>query len=115
MNTNLEVYGNMISNVGTYGGSGNITLKGSNVQTVTRSTGFGLFSCGTFTVDKTGGSMELGSALSYVCAGQNFTVTNGTVNMNNYNLGINNVCTLTSGAINKGTGSLTYASTGGCP
>lgn len=76
---NFEVYGNVtLQNTGTSAqGTNAIVLKGGNTQTV--SITYSGYLNGDWTINKSGGSVELGSTISYIA---NLTVTSGTLNLN---------------------------------
>ncbi|MBL7689421.1 MAG: hypothetical protein JNJ49_15400, partial [Bdellovibrionaceae bacterium] len=67
------------------GGTVAVRFVGTGTQTVTQASG-GLPPQGVWTVNKSGGSVLLGSALGLSGANQDLTITSGTVDMAGYNL-----------------------------
>ncbi|MBX7230440.1 MAG: hypothetical protein K1X29_00005, partial [Bdellovibrionales bacterium] len=81
---NWEVQGNLYVKAEANRGTGNITFTGSGSQTYTRTNGTP--TTGTWTVNKSGGSLQLLSNLTLNDATQDLTISAGTLDMNGYNL-----------------------------
>jgi hypothetical protein len=89
----LEVKGNLTSTDATIDGSATITLTGTSAQTIT--TGSNDLPSGTFTINKTSGTVTLGANLTLNGSGQDLTVTAGTLDLAGYNLSVTDVITVT--------------------
>ena len=66
---------------------------------------------GNFTVNKPSGTLTLLSAVNLNGAGQNLTISSGTVNMNGFNLAVNNTLTVDDGATLQRNGGAESAAT----
>ncbi len=74
------------------GGNGILTFTGTNAQTYTDNGG--TKTSGLVTVNKTSGIVTLATAMSYNTAGQDLTITAGTLDLAGFNLTVNDVFTL---------------------
>ncbi|MFH1022275.1 MAG: LamG-like jellyroll fold domain-containing protein [Planctomycetota bacterium] len=99
----FTVAGNCVSTDASIGGSCAITLDGTGAQTL--SAAGGDFPNGSFVVNKSSGTVTLGSALSLPLSVQTLTVTNGTLDMATYSITVNGAVSV-SGAIILGAGTL---------
>ena|GEM_PF-1357399 len=90
---NIELQGNLTSTDSTVDGSATITLTGTNSQLVT--VGSYDIPNGTFTINKTSGTVTLGANLTLNGSGQDLTVTSGTLDVAGYNLTVPDVVTIT--------------------
>ena len=106
----IDVKGNVsVSGIGGVGGSTQLILSGTGDQTITHTSGG--FPGGNLTVNKSSGNIILNSALNLSVTNQSFYIQSGTVNMSGYDLTVNNILTLDSGAVlNQGGGALSYGS-----
>lgn len=105
----IDVNGNVSATEtggGTTDGTVAIKLIGPNNQTITDSSGS--FPTGTFTIDKTAGTVTLGADLPLSDSAQDLTITNGVLNMGSKNLTVGDVLTVTSGQLNQTTGALSF-------
>src|SRR5690606_8910244 len=80
----IDVQGNITLSSGS-GGTTALRMSGSSIQTIKR-TG-GTWPTGKITVNKTGGTVELASNVTFG-ATQDMDLLAGTINMNGYNLGV---------------------------
>ncbi|MEI8243209.1 MAG: hypothetical protein WCI17_08090, partial [bacterium] len=86
---------------GPQGGTATVTFKGANNQLVTYATG-NIPPGGTWTIDKTGGTVTLATALSLNTAGQQLVWTNGALNLSSNTLTVAGATTIYPGATTFG-------------
>jgi hypothetical protein len=91
----LELRGNVVIAANTAAGTAAVTLTGSGNQTYT--TSGGPPPGGTWTINKSGGTVTLASALSLSAAGQQLVWTSGSLNLSTYTLTV-------AGTISTGAG-----------
>ncbi|HEX4922906.1 MAG TPA: Ig-like domain-containing protein, partial [Bdellovibrionales bacterium] len=91
----LSVAGDLVHSSGG-GGSAALTLNGGAAQTVTHSGG--TIPAGTFTIDKSAGAATLATALTLSSAGQDLVVQSGTLNLDGFNLTVNDAISVAAGA-----------------
>lgn len=84
-------------------GSAPLLFAGSANQTFNLTGGTGLYN-GNITVNKTGGTVTLASALTMDLAGQDLEINAGTLDMASYNLTVNDDTTMSGGTFTGGTG-----------
>jgi len=109
-NGTVQVQGNCTIGASAKGGTTAIQFTGANVtQTFTDNGGTKV--SGTVTVNKTTGSVVLATAMSFNNTGQDLTITSGTLDLAGFNLTVNDVLTVSSGATLKlkGNGTVTAA------
>ena len=82
---------------GPQGGTATVTFKGANNQLVTYATG-NIPPGGTWTINKTGGTVTLATALSLNTAGQQLVWTNGSLNLSSNTLTVAGATTIYPGA-----------------
>lgn len=103
----IEVEGN-VSQTSLSGGTASLAFVGSNAQQW-GSVG-GTWPGGTVTILKPSNAVTLATAVSLSTVGQDLALTSGTINMNGYNLSINdNLASQAGTVINRNCGTLTYA------
>ncbi len=109
----LNVYKNVTVGVGVTGGTTNIRFVGTATQSLSQ-TGGGVFPGSGLLINKTGGSVNLATAIGMAFAKNVTFQTDSIVNMNAFGFtGINSL-TLTAGSIvNKGGATLSYTSWNG--
>lgn len=113
----IEVLGNSTIDLGANGGTTAIKFSGALAQTFTHNGGVPMK--GLWTMDKSGGSFQQTTNMTFAGAGHNLNVVNGTWDMNNLNLtAVDTLNIQVGGVVNKGTGTLGYTTCGGpqpCP
>ncbi|MBK7892526.1 MAG: DUF2341 domain-containing protein [Bdellovibrionales bacterium] len=92
-----ETQGNYSVGTENKGGSASVTLSGTSAQSVTFASG-AIVPSGTLTVNKASGTAALTAAASLATAGQDLSVTSGILNLAGFNLTVNDVLTVSSGA-----------------
>lgn len=92
----LAVQGDLTTGDSGMNGNVPITFTGSGTQTWTITSGDG-FPDGTITINKSGGSVTPGAAILLDATGQDFTVQNGTLNLGNTALTVDDLFTVQSG------------------
>jgi hypothetical protein len=104
---NVNASGNItISGNGTYTGSANIVVSGSNNQTLTASGNHQIRN--NLTIDKTGGVLTLSGTLNYNTGTLTYVASGGTINATAMGLVIRTNTTLNTGAISWGSFTVSY-------
>jgi hypothetical protein len=98
-NGTFETHGNVNVNTGFDGGNSPLVFAGTNNQVFTRAGGTIL--TGDITINKPEGEVRLGSNITLSTAGQDMTITSGTIDLGSYDLVVNGIFT------NNGTVKLT--------
>jgi len=93
-----KVLGNYTLDNGS-GGTAKLTFSGGNTQTITINSG--TITGGLITVNKSGGSVVLAQNTAFNTTGQDLTVTAGTLDLAGYDIAVNDVFTIASGATLK--------------
>lgn len=106
-NGTILLAGNLVVNNFGHGGSSTITFDGSGAQSINHSAGS--FIDGLITVNKSAGTLSLLSALNLSDAGQDLTITSGTMDMAGFNLTVADVLTIGTGTtLTQNGGTLSY-------
>lgn len=105
----LVIQGNISASDSGMGGTQPITFSGTNDQTINISAGN--IPGGTVTINKTSGTVTLGSNLS-LAAGQALVISKGTLDMSTYNLALSSSnsasnITISNGTLTQGSGNVT--------
>ncbi|PCJ59988.1 MAG: hypothetical protein COA79_09280 [Planctomycetota bacterium] len=111
LNGTLNVGGDFTNTDTAVGGSSTITFNGTSDQAFNQTTG--TLSSGTINIDKTAGSLILGSNASITNGGGSFVVTNGTFDLNGYDFSHGNALTIYDTLKLKGNETLTINGTTG--
>ncbi len=94
----IAAQGNVtVADTRTYNGSMVLQFTGTANQTFTSNTGFA--PTGTVTINKASGTVTLAANTSFNSAGQDLTITSGTLDLHGYNLTVNDVLTVSTSGI----------------
>jgi len=96
----IEVEGNVSSADSDVTGAGSIKLVGTGAQTID-SGGVGLFGSGNFIIDKPSGVATLLEALVLNVTGQDLNILAGTLNLDGYDLTVDDILLVSAGATLK--------------
>src|SRR5262249_3672811 len=103
---NIEARGN-VNISSTLGGSATLSFTGSSSQTYTNSGGSAAAMTGKVTVNKTAGSVILGSTGTFNGASQDFNIASGIVDMSTFPFTVGRILSV-SGSLIQGSGMITF-------